>query len=295
MIWASVLLLSVIWGSTWPAIKIGLQDTPPFFSAALRFIIAALSLLVYMRHKKLKFPATFEFWKRSFLLASFILIIPYAFVYWSEMHISSGLSSVLFSSQALFVVLCSHYLLADEKATFIKWTGLLTGMSGLIFIFYTRFRIVSDLGVLGMLGILTAALSAAFGLSWLKKIGGNTDHLTGLTAQICITALFFILLSPCFEKSPGNLSSTSLWLCVGYLAIVGTALAFLIYYWLTKHTTTLIISFSVYLTPILALFLGWFFLHEDIGANDIIGTFIVIISIVITQMNVKPGFRPGLN
>lgn len=293
LIWLSVILLSMIWGSTWLAIKIGLRDTPPFFSAALRFIIASLGLLAYMKYKKLKFPATFQFWKRSVLLALFMFIIPYAFVYWGEMHISSGLSSVLFSSQSLFVVLCSHYLLAAEKAAPVKWLGLLAGMAGLVFIFYTRFGITTDLGVLGMLGILAAALSAAFALVWLRKIGGELDHVTELTSQICVTALFFILLSPCLEKFPRDLSPASLWLCVAYLGIVGTSLSFLIYYWLAKHTTALILSFSVYLTPVLALFLGWFFLNEYIGANDLVGASIVILSIVVTQSNIKFTFKPG--
>lgn len=283
IIWLSVILLSIIWGSTWLAIKIGLQSTPPFFSAALRFIIAVLFLLLYMRFKKLKFPTTFIFWKRSFLLALFMFIIPYGFVYWGEMYVSSGLSSVLFSSQSLFVVLCSHYMLTNEKATLIKWLGLLFGIFGLVFIFYTRFEIASDFGFMGMLGIIGAAISAAFALVWLKKIGENSDHVTELTSQIFITALFFIFLSFTIEKFPQDLSSRNLWLCVGYLAIVGTSISFLIYYWLAKHTSALILSFSIYLTPVLALFLGWLFLNEYIGTNDIIGTAIVILSIIITQ------------
>lgn len=140
VVWFAVAALSLVWGSTWLAIKIGLQETPPFFSAALRFIIAALCLLAYMRYQQKTFPASFEFWKKSALPALFMFITPYVFVYWGGLYVSSGLSSVLFSSQALFVVLCSHYLLADEKATLIKWAGLLAGMSGLVFIFYTRFR-----------------------------------------------------------------------------------------------------------------------------------------------------------
>lgn len=291
IIWLSVIALSLIWGSTWLAIKIGLQETPPFFSAALRFVIAALCLLGYMRHNKKTFPATFEFWKKSALLALFMFIVPYVFVYWGGMYVSSGLSSVLFSSQALFVVLCSHYILADEKATLIKWAGLLAGMSGLVFIFNTRFRLASDLALLGMLGIISGALSAAYALVRLRKTGEKSDHLTGLASQICITALFFIVLSPCLEKFPRDLSSPSLWLCAAYLGIVGTALAFLVYYWLAKHAAALTISFSVYLTPVLALFLGWLILHEHVGAKDIIGTVIVIISIIAAQADIKPNSR----
>lgn len=287
IIWLSVILLSLIWGSTWLAIKIGITDTPPIFSASLRFIVASLFLIVYMKYKKLKFPLNLIFWKRSFILALFMFIIPYGLVYWGEMYISSGLSSVLFSSQSLFVVLFSHYILTNEKATYIKWLGLLIGMLGLTFIFYTRFELSSNWGIAGMIGILLAAGSSGYALVWLKLSGEKTNHIVELTSQVCITTLFFSLLSPFIEDFPQQLSSKTLWLSVGYLAIIGTSISFMVYYWLAKHTTVLILSFSIYFTPILALFLGWLFLGEVIGMNDIIGIIIVIVSIIITQMNKK--------
>ncbi|MFH0867137.1 MAG: EamA family transporter [Bacteroidota bacterium] len=292
VIWFSVMLLSLIWGSTWLAIKIGLYDTPPIFSAALRFIVASAFLIFYMKIKKIKFPVTLQYWKYSLFMALFMFMLPYGFVYWGEKYVSSGLSAVIFSSQSLFVIIFSQFFLKHEKATLLKIAGLFIGTLGLIYIFYSRFEIAENYGLFGMAGILLAAVSAAFALVWLRMKGDKSDLITDLTSQICITALFFILTSLCFEKFPADISSPNLWLSVGYLAVIGTSISFLIYYWLAKHTSALILSFSIYLTPVLALFLGWFFLDEGIGTNDIIGTIIVITSIIIAQSNKKLSFLP---
>lgn len=283
VIWLSVMMLSLIWGSTWLAIKTGLRDAPPFFSAALRFIIAVLFLLGWMRLKGESFPAVPGFWKRSALLASVMFVIPYAFVYLGEMHVSSGLSSVLFSSQALFVVLCSHYMLKNERATPAKWAGIAAGMAGLVLIFSSRFGLVTGSARLGMLGIVAGAFSAAFALVWLKKTGGEAAGPAGLTAQLCVTAAFFAALSLCTEGLPADLSRPRLWLCAGYLGVPGTALAFLVYYWLTERADALTISLSVYLTPVLALFLGWALGDERVGFGEIAGTGVVLCGIAFAQ------------
>ena len=282
-LWMSVILLSLIWGSTWLAIKYGLQDAPPMYSASLRFIIASFVLYGLMKFKGQSLPKEFIFWKRSVFLAIFMFIIPYSLVYLGEVHISSGLASVLFSAQSLFVIPFAHFFLANEKTNMRKWIGIMFGLIGLGLVFYDRFYWLTHWGVLGMVGILIAATSGAFALVWLRKSEKSIEPLKEVTAQIIITALTFTMLSLVFEPFPETLMSVKLGVSVFYLAVFGTAIAFLIYYWLAKHTTALMISFSVFITPIFAVFLGWIFLKESYGLNGLIGTSMVLISILIVQ------------
>ena len=149
--------------------------------------------------------------------------------------------------------------------------------------FYDRFYWLTHWGFVGMVGVLIAAMSGAFALVWLRRKEETIEPLKEVTAQIFITVLTFILLSLFFESFPETLMSVKLGISVAYLAIVGTAIAFLIYYWLAKHTTALMISFSVFITPIFAVFLGWVFLKESYGLIGIIGVVMVIGSIFIVQ------------
>ena len=137
-IYIGILTLGIIWGSTWLAIKFGLEQAPPFFSAALRFIFAFLILFVWQMIKGYKFPKSIKYWRDTIFITVLMFIIPYALVYWSELYISSGLSAVLFSSQSLFVVFFAHYILKNEKAGIQKITGLIIGLIGLFLIFKSQ-------------------------------------------------------------------------------------------------------------------------------------------------------------
>ncbi|NOZ47145.1 MAG: EamA family transporter [Chlorobi bacterium] len=287
ILWASVILLSLIWGSTWLAIKYGLQDAPPMYSASFRFILASVMLFGYLKFKRKTLPQKLYFWKRSIFLAIFMFIIPYGLVYWGEVHISSGLASVLFSTQSLFVIPFAHFLLVNERASFRKWIGIFLGLSGLILIFNERLQWLTQWGLLGMFAIILAAVSGAFALVWLRKKEETIEPLTEVTAQIIITAIAFTIISLFFEPFPVILMSVKLGVSIVYLAIIGTAISYLIYYWLAKHTTALMISFSIFITPVFAVFMGWAFLNEMLGVKGFIGTTMVLSSIFIVQKSSK--------
>ena len=188
-----VIVLGIIWGSTWLAIKFGLEDAPPFLSAALRFIIASLILYIWLKFKKYKFTKSLQYWKSTVFMAIFMFIIPYAFVYWGELYVSSGLSAVLFSTQSLFVVVFAHFIKKDEKADLFKIIGLFMGLAGLLLIFSEHIDWNEKLGFAGMIGLLLAAASAAYALVLLSKQKHKVDPVPEVTAQLGITALAFIL------------------------------------------------------------------------------------------------------
>jgi len=139
-IYLGVLTLGIIWGSTWLAIKFGLEEAPPFFSAALRFVLTFLILFVWQKVKGYKFPRNIKYWLNSIFLAMLMFVIPYAMVYWGEQYISSGLSAVLFSSQSLFVVIFAHFISKTEKAEPKKFLGLVIGLLGLFILYKSRYN-----------------------------------------------------------------------------------------------------------------------------------------------------------
>ena len=285
-IYIGVLSLGIIWGSTWLAIKFGLDDAPPFFSAALRFIIAFLLLFFWLKLKGYKFPKSLQYWKNTVFFAVFMYIIPYALVYWGEQHISSGLSAVLFSSQSLFVVIFAHFISKTEKAGIQKILGLLIGLIGLFLIYKSQIN-WDNRGFTGMTALLVAAASAALGLVIFSKQKHKIEPVPEVMTHLGITAIAFILMSLIFEKPPENIFTVKLWISVIYLAIPGTALGFIVYYWIVKQATAFLTSFSVFISPVFAVFLGWLILNENLNLSGMVGALLVILSVVVTQFKKK--------
>ncbi len=282
-IYIGVLALGIIWGSTWLAIKFGLEDAPPFFSASLRFVLAFSLLFIWLKIKKYKFPTNLQYWKNTSFIAVFMFIIPYAFVYWGEVYVSSGLSAVLFSTQSLFVVIFAHYIKKDEKANSQKILGLILGLIGLILIFSEHIDWNAKMGFAGMIGLLIAAASAAFALVLLSKQKHKVEPVPEVTAQLGITAIVFVIISLLFEEIPQNILSIKLWASVSYLAILGTAFGFVVYFWIAKHATAVLTSLTVFISPIFAVFLGWLILNETINSIGLIGVALVIFGIIVSQ------------
>jgi len=286
-IYIGVLALGIIWGSTWLAIKFGLEDAPPFFSASLRFVLAFLLLFILLKFKKYKFPTSLQYWKNTTFITIFMFIIPYALVYWGEIYVSSGLSAVLFSTQSLFVIILAHFIKKDEKANLQKIFGLLLGLFGLILIFSEHLDWNEKMGFVGMIGLLFAAASAAFALVLLSRQKHKVEPVPEVTAQLGITAMIFIIISLVFEKVPEDVFTIKLWASVIYLAFLGTAFGFVVYFWIAKHATAVLTSLTVFISPIFAVFLGWLILNETINTIGLIGVALVIIGIIVNQYKFK--------
>lgn len=286
-IYIGVLLLGIIWGSTWLAIKFGLEKSPPFFAAALRFIFAFIILFIWQKIKGYTFPRDLKYWKNTTIIALFMFIIPYAMVYWGEQYISSGLSAVLFSSQPLFVVIFAHYISKTEKAGINKIVGLLIGLFGLFLIYKDTIDYTKPQSFQGMTALLLAAASAALGLVLLSKKKHNVDPVPEVMIHLGITAIAFVLMSLLFEEIPENIFSLKLWISISYLAVFGTAFGFILYYWIAKHTTAFLTSFSIFISPVFAVFLGWLVLDETMNIIGILGVLLVLVSVIVTQIKNK--------
>jgi drug/metabolite transporter (DMT)-like permease len=277
-----VIGLSLIWGSTWLAIKIGLEDFPPMQSAAVRFVIASVVLYLWMKRKKISFPRSRKYLGQTALLGLLMYFIPYALVYWAELTISSGMAAVMFSSMTFFVVFFAHFLLADEKITLPKFTGLLIGFSGIVMAFWDSIEISGVNQLYGMIAMILSAASGGFALVWLKRTEPDLNPVHLVTSQIMFTALLFVITGGVFEYGiPLRWTMTAVASFL-YLALIGSALAFVIYYWLLANAQAMTASFGIFPTPIIALFLGWLILDEPITPKVIIGTVLLLAGIAMT-------------
>ncbi|HEY6907372.1 MAG TPA: EamA family transporter, partial [Ignavibacteriaceae bacterium] len=168
-------LICFIWGSTWLAIRIGLETLTPMFSCGLRFMLASLLILLLMKFKHMKLQTDkLSIWL-YILMGVFSFLIPYGLVYWGEQYISSGLAAVLFAVYPFFVVLFSYLLIPSQSIGFAKTFGIIIGFGGILVIFSDDIGGDISSYLLGMLGIVVSGMMQASMAVTIKKHGQHLN------------------------------------------------------------------------------------------------------------------------
>ena len=283
-------VLGVIWGSTWLGIKIGLDFLPPFTFAALRFATATVALLVLAKALHARVPKERDDWLLMMFLGIFQLTIPYGLVFWGEQYISSGLAAVLFATLPFFVVLFAHFYV-DEKLTKLKGLGIIASFAGLLAIFWPEIGTpmgASNSSVLGAFAVLGSTVSAAMANVVAKKHADKIDPPFNILIQSAICCVLLSALAILLE-SETRLTFTPV--AVGailYLGVFGSALAFVGLYWLLTKTSATNTSLLTFISPILALLLGWVVLGEVPNQGISVGSVLILVGVYLT---VKPPGR----
>ena len=260
------LLLGTIWGSTWLFIKLGLQDLPPFTFAGIRFVIAAIPLLFLLLVRRVPLPRSPRDWSLMIGTGFLTFTVDYGLVFWGENHIPAGLTSILFVTMPLAGLVLAHVHLPEERMTFRKVSGVLLGIGGVTLIFSRQLYVTDPLAVWGSAAIVVAAVAGAVSSVLVKAHGGHLDP-TLLTSVQMITGLvpLFLIGLP-LEGSPLQFRWTAMaWAALFYLALVGTALPFVLYYWLIKRIEVTRAQLLLLFSTLVAVVLGILVLHEEFG------------------------------
>lgn len=278
-------LLSLIWSSTWMVIKIGLQSLPPFLSLGIRFFVAFFFLALYMRIQKIKFPRNIRDHLFFFVFGMINFTGGYALVYYAEQYIASGLTSVLFSIMPFYVLIISWRLLPQDRINWKKFIGVCSGFIGLLIIFRDQLYLSSmDRKVLfGMAGVLIAPLFSATGTIMGKKATVRMNPFVLNTLPLLYSSLFFLILSLVVERNTHPVFDASAIFSILYLSLMGTSVAFVMYFWMLKHKSAIMMSMITYVTPPLALIWGWLILDENISSLLIIGLLFIFLGIYIVR------------
>ena len=275
--------LSLIWSSTWMAIKIGLETVQPFYSAGIRFFLAFIFLSTFAIIKGLTFPKKFK--EHLFFVGFGIVnyLVGYAAVYWGEQYINSGLASVLFAIMPFYTLILSIWLLPSETITIKKVMGLIVGLAGVIIIFSDQIQISTNNAIYGMIIISIAPAFSATGTLIAKRKIATIHPVILNTLPIFYCSIAFFLLSLAFENPSQAVFDTNAILSVVYLALFGTAIAFVLYFWMLSHQSAVLMSMITFVTPPLALVWGWVILNEQITYFLLIGLLFILMGIFLAR------------
>ena len=281
---AIYLLLCFVWGSTWLAIKMSIQSIPPFYSAGFRFVIATFTIYILMKLRDLELQTDKEALKLYFLMGFFSFIIPFSLVYWAEQYVNSGLASVLFAVYPFFVAIFSYFLIPNEKIGLLRIIGMLLGLLGIVIIFHDSFAFSFSDYILGMFAIVFSAMIQAFMAVIIKKHGKLLNPLTMNFVPMFIAGIIMIFIGIIKEDFNRIILDTKGVLAVLYLAVIGSVVTFTSFYWLLKRVSVIIMSLIAFITPLVAIFLGWIIYGEILREQHIIGTIFVLIGVLIANL-----------
>lgn len=283
LIKAGFVFLCLIWGSTWLAIKVGLDSAPPFYAAAIRFIVALPILFVMMKFQGLSIPTDRK--SRNVFLAVGLLSfgLPFSLIYWSEQFLPSGLMSILFAIFPFVIAILSHLFLPAEPMNTYKLGGIILGFAGIVLIFLHGLQWDSDFAVVGMLGVVLATLFQGSGMIVIKKNGKDIHSITLNFVSMLIGLVPLITFAAIFENF-----STIQWdaKAIGsilYLGTFGSVMTFAVYFWLLKRVQAVYLSLIAFMTPVTAVFLGAVILDEALEPNTFVGAALVLTGILIAN------------
>lgn len=277
VILATFAILTVIWGTTWAAIRIGLRSIPPFTGVALRFGLASAALLFAAWLKRVPLGRTSRERWLWLVVTVFTFCISYGVVYWCEQWVPSALASVLFATFPLFVGIGAHLMLPAERLTAAAALGTVLGFVGISVIFSEDFsllggRAVASAGAL----MLISPFASAVGSLAVKRWGHDVHPLSLTSVPMGLTALVMGALALAFEGGqPLRFDAVSLGSLV-YLGLFGTALTFTLYYWLLAQLPATVMALISYTSPVVAVLAGTLFLDERFTARTVLGSFLVL-------------------
>ncbi|HSD62745.1 MAG TPA: EamA family transporter [Ignavibacteriaceae bacterium] len=269
-------LICSIWGSTWLAIRIGLESLTPLYSSGFRFLLASLLIYLWMRFKRIELQKDKISIRFYLTMGLFTFIIPFAFIYWAEQFVPSGLASVLFAVYPFFIVLFSYFIIPSERIGYSKLIGVVIGFAGILVIFW------DDLGgnitsyLTGMFAIVIGGILQAAIAVLIKRYGQHLNPLTMNFIPMTIAGFSLLALGIIIEDFNTLRFNADALLSIAYLGIFGSIVTFTSYFWLLKRVNVILLSLVAFITPIVALILGWLTYHEALTAYHFWGSMLVL-------------------
>lgn len=282
------IIMCFIYGTTFLGIKLGIiAGFTPFFYASLRFSIAGILILAFLLFKRITLPRDTKFYTDVAFVGMCMTGIEFAGFYWAEQYISSSFAALLAASTPLMVTL-SNRVIEKEKSSRVENAGIAIGFVGVLMIVFPRLQEgfeLTNYWLLGSLAIIIAELFYAIGTVKSRKVlaaGYSPALINGF--QMFFGSLFLFALSFLFEdhllESGGNLLGIS---SLVYLVVFGSIIASGIYYWLVKVTNPLLPSTWTYVSPLIALVVGYLWLNETIHFISFVGAIVVLGGVFLTN------------
>ncbi len=274
---AALLAVYLSWGSTYLAIRIALQELPPFFLMGIRFFLVGIGFYAVLRLRGTPAPTRRQ-WGNAAVIGGFLFLGGSAFVAYAEQWVGSGLAALVIATTPLWAVLFAG--IWKEWPGRFEWAGLLLGLFGIALL-----NLEGDLqaSLLGFAALVLAALSWAFGSVWSRQISLPQGQMAGAAQMICGGAIVLVVSAMSGEQ----FLVIPTWRSIGavlYLAVVGSLIGFTAYVYLLTRVRPALATSYAYVNPVIAVALGVWVLDERIGRQGITAMLVIVAGVALVVL-----------
>jgi drug/metabolite transporter (DMT)-like permease len=275
----ALLAVYLLWGSTYYAIKIALEQYPPFLLTAIRMLIAGLVMYIILRWRGQASPSRAQ-WKNIAVLAVFMTVLSNALINFAEQTVATGLVAIGVAVMPLWAGVFSA--LKGQHPTKREWIGIMIGLAGVIWL---NIGTPINISWHGVLAVLIAPIAWAYGSIWSRSNDMPPPFMSAATQMLVGSVMSFVvavLLGERIEALP-SIEPTAAML---YLVVAGSIFGFTAYIWLLHHVRPALATSYAYVNPVIAVLLGAGLLKETFNVHAI-GAMVLILSGVLLMTSTK--------
>ncbi|MFC5699022.1 DMT family transporter [Pseudomonas sp. GCM10022186] len=277
------LIVCVSWGTTWLGIKIAVETVPPLTASGLRFLIAFPLFLGFalLRGDPVFFPRA----RMGFFV--FVTLcyfgMPYYLLNYGELHVSSGLTALLFSCMPVFILIFSAVFLS-ERIYLSQVLGIVIGFGSLSMILRSQGLSLESSGFGGVLAILAAAVMHALCYVVTKQRGTEISVITYNTLPIGVAGLMLFLMGLAVERPDFVAISARSWGALAYLGLCASVGGFIVYFFLLKRMSPVVLSFVFIIFPVFAVIIGAWYEGQPISYDLAVYSALLLAGFAITKV-----------
>lgn len=290
-------LIYFVWGSTYLAIRVGVQEMPPFLMAALRFTAAGLILYAWMRLSGVPSP-TAQQWRHATVLGTLMFFMDYACLFWAEQRVPSGITAVILAAIPLCITVLEILWLRTQKLSLRLAAGLLIGTIG-VAVLVNPSKALGEAPVdrWGAIALLVACVGWSVGTVVTRKLVLPESKAMGAATQMLTGGIELLILAAVSGEVSGfhaGSISGKAWFSLVYLIFAGSIISYTAYVWLLHYESPTKVGTYAYVNPIVAVIVGAALGGEVIGRRTMLGTALILVSVVaITTMKSRLANTPA--
>ena len=285
--WKVLLAFAIIyfvWGSTFLAIRVGVREVPPFLLAGMRFLVAGIVLYAWMRAKGTPSPTLRE-WGAVSLLAVLIFVLDYGLLFWAEKRVPSGVAAVMMATIPAFMAMSEIFILRTQRLTARLAIALLIGIGGVaVLVSHTMSFGEVPINTAGACALIVAAISWSVASALTRRLPLPAAKVMSSGSQMLAGGVLLTVTAALLGEYRGfhvQAVSRTAWIALLYLIVAGSIIAFTAYVWLIHHESPTKVGTYAYVNPVIAVLLGYFLGGEALGARTVLGTLLVLVSVVV--------------
>ncbi len=289
--WAIVYL---VWGSTYLAIRLAVEDLPPALMAGVRFILAGIVLAALALARGQRPPASFRAWWVCIVMGMALIVLGNGLVTWAEQWVPSNQAALIVASSALWTAWFGTFGRRGVPLTRPVVIGLLVGLVGVGFLVWPQADVAAAPGgdlLWPRLAIVVSTLTWSWGVMYGRNAETGLEPLMFAACQMLAGGVILVLAG----VAAGETARWQ-WTLQGvggmlYLTVFGSCLAYATYIWLIRQTTPARLSTIAYVNPAIATVLGWWLLDEALSPLQLSGMAIILASVIGVSVSSRPRRR----